>query len=120
MKQVLLVDDLESELKLIKSYLEKGGYSVTTATSAAEALEKLKEQIPHVIITDLVMPEMSGLELCRKLKKSAEMTKIPIIACSVKDKEIDQKWAKKQGVTSYLIKPCTQEQVLEAVASVSN
>lgn len=118
MTKILVVDDVQSEAQLMKSYLEKGGYEVQTVFSGAEALEALKEQSPDVIVTDLVMPEMSGLELCRKLKKNPETTQIPIIACTTKDRQVDQKWAQKQGVASYLVKPCTQEQMLEAVQSV--
>lgn len=118
MKQVLVIDDLKSELQLVKSYLEKGGYSVITANNAIEAIEKLKETLPDLIITDLVMPEMSGLELCRKLKKSEETAHIPIIACTTKDRQVDKKWAEKQGVSSYLVKPCSQEEMLETVKSV--
>lgn len=120
MKQVLVVDDLQSELQLMKSYLEKGGYSVITASSGAEALEKLQQSIPHAIVADLVMPEMSGLELCRKVKKNAETAEVPIIACTTKDRQVDQKWAQKQGVAVYLVKPCTQEQMIEAVESVTS
>jgi len=119
MKQILVIDDLQSELQLIKSYLEKGGYTVTTASSAIEALEKLKEFTPDVIVTDLVMPEMSGLEFCRKLKKDEVMAQIPVIACTTKDRQVDQKWAQKQGVVAYLVKPCTQEQMVEAVAAAT-
>ncbi len=119
MKQILVIDDVQSELQLIKSYLEQGGYTVTTAISAIEALEKLKEFIPDVIVTDLVMPEMSGLEFCRKLKKDEAMAQIPVIACTTKDRQVDQKWAQKQGVVAYLVKPCTQEQMVEAVTAAT-
>jgi len=118
MKQVLVVDDVNSELQLIKSYLEKGGYAVTTASSAIDALEILKGETPDVIVTDLVMPEMSGLELCRKLKKNEATAQIPVIACTTKDRQVDQKWAQKQGVAAYVVKPCNQAQMVEAVQSV--
>ncbi|MFP4134392.1 MAG: response regulator [Halothece sp.] len=118
MKEILVIDDVQSELRLIKSYLEKGGYTVTAVGSAIEALEKLKEYTPDVIVTDLVMPEMNGLEFCRKLKKDEAMAQIPVIACTTKDRQVDQKWAHKQGVAAYLVKPCTQEQIVEAVESV--
>lgn len=120
MTDILVVDDLHSEAELMKSYLENGGYAVTSVYSGAEALEKLSEELPKVIIADLVMPEMSGLELCRKLKKNPETSEIPIIACTTKDRQVDQKWAQKQGIAAYLVKPCTQEQMLDAVKSVIN
>jgi twitching motility two-component system response regulator PilH len=120
MKTVLVVDDMQAELQLITGYLAEGGYAVITATNGNEALEKVETQIPDAIITDLVMPEMSGLELCRKLKKTPETANIPVIVCTTKDRKVDESWAKKQGVSVYLTKPCNQAQLLEAVQSVTS
>ncbi len=114
-KKVLVVDDVKSELQLISHYLEQGGYAVTVAENGLEALDKVQAEKPDAIVTDLVMPELTGLELCRKLKKDPNTADIPVIACTTKDRKIDQSWAKKQGVTSYLIKPCTAEQLCDAV-----
>ncbi|MEM8603428.1 MAG: response regulator [Cyanobacteria bacterium P01_H01_bin.121] len=120
MSTVLVVDDLQSELQLISSYLIKGGYQVATAVNGIDALQKAKEHAPDVIVTDLVMPDMSGLELSRKLKKTPETASIPVIACTTKDSQVDKAWAKKQGIVSYLVKPCDQSQLLDAVKSVLN
>ena len=118
MKTVLVIDDLQAELRLMQDYLQNGGYSVIASSNGLEAIEEAVKQKPDAIVTDLVMPEISGLELCRKLKKNAETADIPIIACTTKDRKVDQSWAKKQGVAIYLVKPCTQEQLIKAVDSV--
>lgn len=120
MKTILVVDDMQAELQLISGYLSQGGYTVVTAMNGNEALTRVGEQAPDAIVTDLVMPDMSGLELCRKLKKTPETANIPVIACTTKDRKVDQSWAKKQGVAVYLVKPCNQEQLLDAVKSVIN
>ena len=72
---------------------------------------------PDIIVTDLVMPEVTGLELCRTLKRMPETADIPIIACTTKGRKIDQTWAKKQGIAAYIVKPCTEEQLVNAVHS---
>ena len=118
MKTVLVIDDFQTDLQLMKDYLQNGGYSVIAFSNGLEAIEEATKQRPDAIVTDLVMPEISGLELCRKLKKNTETACIPVIACTTKDREIDRKWAEKQGVSVYLVKPCTQEQLVEAVKSV--
>lgn len=118
MSKVLVVDDLQSELQLISNFIAQGGYQIATAINGSDALEKAKTHIPDVIVTDLVMPDMSGLELCRKLKKTAATADIPVIACTTKDSQVDQAWAKKQGIVAYLVKPCNQQQLLDAVKSV--
>ncbi len=114
-KKVLVIDDVKSELQLISHYLETAGYSVTTADNGLDALKMIKADRPDAIVTDLVMPDLTGLELCRKLKKDPETADIPIIACTTKDRKMDQSWAKKQGVVRYLVKPCTAEQLSDAV-----
>ncbi|MEL6927267.1 MAG: response regulator [Cyanobacteria bacterium J06600_6] len=115
MKTILVVDDLQAQLNLISGYLEQEGYRVVTAGNGNEALAKASAQTPDLVITDLVMPEMSGLEFCRKLKKNPETAEIPVIACTTKDRDMDKKWAKKQGVVAYLVKPFTQQEMVSAV-----
>lgn len=114
-RSVLVVDDMQSQLDLLTNYLSRAGYDVTTANSGAAALEKIKASKPDVVVTDLVMPEVTGLELCRELKRRPETADIPVIACTTKDRKMDQTWAKKQGVAAYLVKPCTAEQLVQAV-----
>ena len=115
MKNVLVVDDLKAQLNLISSYLAEEGFKVTTAENGNEALSKASAQSFDLVITDLVMPEMSGLEFCRKLKKNPDTANIPVIACTTKDRDMDKKWAKKQGVVGYLVKPFTKEEMITTV-----
>ena len=64
------------------------------------------------------MPEMSGFELCRQLKKNSVTQKLPIILCTSKNQEIDKLWGMKQGASAYLTKPYTREQLIETIQSV--
>ncbi len=115
MSKILVVDDLKSELDLISQYLTQAGYNVVTAIGGKEALEKIVHNKPDAIVTDWMMPEMGGLDLCRKLKKNPETANIPVVACTVKNREVDRIWANKQGVKAYVIKPCTQEDLVTAL-----
>jgi twitching motility two-component system response regulator PilH len=115
---VLVVDDLVSELELISLYLREGGYNVIGATNGKEAWEKTLGENPDVVITDVVMPDMSGFELCRKLKKNPGTQKLPIIACTSKNQEIDRIWGIRNGVDVYVTKPFTREEIIQAVKSV--
>ena len=118
-KTVLVVDDVQAEQDLISHYLQQAGYDVITANNGSEAISKVQAQRPDLIVTDLVMPEVTGLELCRLLKKVPATADIPVIACTTKDRKMDQIWAKKQGVSAYIVKPFQGEQLLDAVRSVS-
>lgn len=89
------------------------------AVGAKEALNKILEHKPDVIITDVVMPGMSGFELCRRLKTNPTTENVPIIICSSKNQEIDRLWGMKQGADAYLTKPYTREQILRTIRSVA-
>lgn len=119
MTTILVVEDTPSEMKLISYYLQESGYSVISAVSAKEALTKVIEQKPDVIITDVVMPGMSGFELCRSLKKHPKTEQVPIIICTSKNQEIDRLWAMRQGADAYLTKPFTREELLQVVKSIT-
>lgn len=118
MKTILVVDDLKSELDLITEYLTSSGYKVITAINGKEALDKIAAEKPDAIVTDWMMPEMGGLDLCRKLKKNADTATIPVIACTAKDRDVDRMWATKQGVQNYIVKPCSKEDLVNAVKQV--
>jgi two-component system, chemotaxis family, response regulator PixH len=104
MQTILVVDDTLSELELMTRYLREGGFTVIAATDA--------------IVTDVVMPGMSGFELCRNLKKNEATQKVPVVVCTSKNQELDRLWGLKQGADVYITKPFTQEDLLRAVKSV--
>jgi len=115
---ILIVEDSPSELELMSHYLQESGYNVIQATGAKEALEKALLQQPDVIVTDVVMPGVSGFELCRYLKRNPVTEKVPIVICSSKNLEIDRLWGMRQGADAYLNKPYTREQLLRVIKSV--
>ncbi|MBD6616644.1 response regulator [Komarekiella sp. 'clone 1'] len=115
---ILIVEDSPSELELMSHYLKESGYNVIKATGAKEALEKAASQKPDVIVTDVVMPEMSGFELCRSLRRNPITEKVPIVICSSKNQEIDRFWAMKQGADAYITKPYTRDHLLHTIKSV--
>jgi twitching motility two-component system response regulator PilH len=118
MRTVLIVEDTPSEMALISHYLHEFGYFVISAETGKEALNKAISQKPDVILTDVVMPGMSGFELCRSLKKNPATENVPIVICSSKNLEIDRLWGMKQGADAYLTKPFTQEQLIRVLRSV--
>ncbi|HIK05512.1 MAG TPA: response regulator [Trichormus sp. M33_DOE_039] len=115
---ILIVEDSPSELELMSHYLQESGYNVIKASGAKEGIEKALLEQPDVIVSDVVMPEMSGFELCRSLKKNPVTAKVPIIICSSKNQPIDRLWAMKQGANAYITKPYTREHLLRTIKSV--
>lgn len=119
MGTILIVEDTLSEMELMSHYLRESGYSVISTVSAKEALTIAIEQKPSVIVTDIVMPGMSGFELCRNLKKHPTTEKVPVVICTSKNQEIDRLWGLKQGADAYVTKPFTREQLVRAIKSVT-
>jgi two-component system, chemotaxis family, response regulator PixH len=118
MTTLLVVDDTPSQLELINCYLEDDGYTVIKAYDAKEGLKKALHNMPDIVITDIVMPGMSGFELCRQLKRNAATQNIRIIICSSKNGEIDKIWGMRQGADFYLTKPFGKQELLRAIQSL--
>ncbi|MFB8788689.1 MAG: response regulator [Potamolinea sp.] len=115
MTKVLIVEDNPSQMELMESYLRDSGHFVIRITNPKEALNKAVEQKPDIIVTDVVMPGMSGYELCRTLKNHPATASIPVVICSSKDQEIDRLWGMKQGASAYLTKPFSREKFLRTL-----
>jgi two-component system, chemotaxis family, response regulator PixH len=119
MGTVLIVEDTPSEMELMSYYLREYGYIVINAVTGKEAINKAIAQRPDVILTDVVMPGMSGFELCRSLKKHPATENVPIVICTSKNLEIDRLWGMKQGADAYITKPFTREQLIRVVKAVA-
>lgn len=81
-KLILVVEDEPDLQRLLKLFLERSGYSVTTADNGLIALEKLSHTVPDLVITDIMMPEMNGIELIREMKKNEDWAEIPVVVTS--------------------------------------
>ena len=115
MTKVLLVDDTLSQLELMEVYLKESGYTVIRINEPKLAIKQVIQHKPDIIITDIVMPGMSGFELCRYLKKHPETNRIPVVICSSKNQDIDRIWGMRQGAAAYLTKPFSKEQLIRIV-----
>ena len=120
MNHVLVVDDEEDVLDLVKTVLTGNGYSVTTATTGEEALVKAVETHPDLIILDVVMPGISGLEVCRLLKGKNAFKKVPIIMMSVLDRPIDHQHVEDTGADEFIHKPFDIGQLLITIDNIQN
>ncbi|MGY6529128.1 MAG: response regulator transcription factor [Cyanobacterium sp.] len=119
MAKVLIVDDSSTERKILVSYLEEIGVSITTAESGEEALTKIPNINPDLIILDVVLPGKSGFEICREIKSNDNTNKIPVIICSTKGSEMDKFWGMKQGADAYLPKPVNKEELFSTVRKLT-
>lgn len=117
--KVLIVDDSWTYLTLIATLLTERGYVVTTATDGEEAIEKALSERPDCMVLDVVLPKMSGFQVCRKLKQMDAVRNIPIILISSKNTPLDRHWGMQQGADIYLEKPFTDQDLLASVRSLT-
>lgn len=114
---VLIVEDNTNVAAYISNHLTDN-YSVYYARNGAEGLSKALEIVPDVIVTDLMMPEMDGIEMCRRIRANETVNHIPIIVITAKSEDRDKLIALNVGVDAYLIKPFNSEELLIRVANL--
>lgn len=117
-KKILLVDDEEGYLALIKDALEVRGFDVVTAASAIEAGLELASKKPDLILMDIRMPGINGVQACLAIKKNSTTVNIPIIAVSALSDDHIIKEAYKVGVTDYFVKPIDIEKLVKRIREI--
>ena len=115
MAKILVVDDEEPIQELLRFNLEKEGYLVCVAKDGQEALKHVKNDQPDLIVLDLMLPGMDGLEVCRKLRSNPKFQQIPIIMLTAKGEEIDKVLGLELGADDYMTKPFSPRELLARI-----
>ncbi len=116
-KEVLVVDDDPVLVKTLRVYLERAGYRVNEASHGLEALQRVKERKPDLILLDILMPMMDGFKVARMLKFDNKFKDIPIIVLTSRATEAERKIGAKVGANEYLCKPYKISDVLNVVGN---
>lgn len=116
--KILLVDDSNSQLEVLNKMFCHSGFEVETATNGAEAYQKIFSFAPDVILSDIIMPNLDGYQLCRLIKNNPTTNKIPVILFTVLDKKIDKFWGQKAGAEKFLSKTMEFDEILNATLDV--
>jgi DNA-binding NarL/FixJ family response regulator len=116
LNRLLVVDDEPNLLRAVAACLRSEGYEVTTARSGSEALLRLTESVPDLILSDIRMPGMDGFMLVRQLQASARTNLIPIIFLTAKDERADRIAGLRSGIHAYLTKPFEPDELLAVIA----
>lgn len=115
--KILVVDDDKKTVDLIKLYLEKDGYQVLTAYDGLQALELARQKRPDLIVLDLMLPQVDGLDICRTLRVRGE-SKVPIIMLTARTTEEDKLLGLDLGADDYVTKPFSPRELLARVRAV--
>lgn len=114
-RNILLVDDSKTELHYLSDLLGKRGYAVRTAVNGEEALRRLGEAKPDLILMDVVMPGQNGFQLTRAITRDPRFADVPVIMCTSKDQETDKVWGMRQGARDYVVKPVDGDELLAKI-----
>jgi two-component system alkaline phosphatase synthesis response regulator PhoP len=117
-RKILLVDDEEGFLSVIKEALEIRGFDVVTAKSAIEAGLELSSKKPDMILMDIRMPGIDGLQACAAIKKNPDTVNIPIIIVSAISEDAQIKRARKMGIPDYFVKPVDIESLVKKIKEI--
>lgn len=115
MYQILLIDDEEPLLASLSFYLIKEGYKVTTAADGVTALKLIQKNLPDIIILDLMLPEMDGIELFWRIRAFSD---VPILMLTAKDHEADKVWGLKSGADDYVTKPFSTRELIARIEAI--
>jgi phosphate regulon transcriptional regulator PhoB len=117
-KQIIVVDDEKDIVELVSFNLAQEGFSVLKAFNGRSAIEMIKAGKPDLIILDLMMPEMNGMEVCRVVRGNIEMSDIPVIMLTAKSDQLDKILGLEIGADDYITKPFHVRELLARVRSV--
>lgn len=117
-KKILIADDNENIREALASILEDAGHTLWIAKDGADALRKVREISPDILILDVMMPEMSGIDVCRTIKNDPNLKKTFVLMLSAKGQVTEQERGKEVGADEYIVKPFSPMEILAKINNI--
>ena len=117
-QKVLVIDDSKTELMALTDILQRQGMQVRTAENGEDAMKRLAEDKPDLILMDVVMPGQNGFQLTRAISRDPRYADVPIIMCTSKNQETDRVWGMRQGARGYITKPVDAAELQAKIAAL--
>ena len=114
-KKILVVEDQESLLKLESILLTSRGFEVRGVSDGQAALAALEDEIPDLMLLDIMLPDMDGFEICRMVKENERTRKIPVIMVTARKSSMDVQLSKEVGADAYITKPFKSAMLIETI-----
>lgn len=115
---IAIVEDEANIVELIKYNLDREGYRTISANNGRKGLDLIKQELPDLVILDLMLPELDGISVCKQLRSDAQTKSIPIIILTAKSEEADRVLGLEMGADDYVVKPFSMRELLARVKSV--
>lgn len=116
--RVLIVEDEPDIRGLLAFHLEREGYQVVKSSTGADALRQVRARPPDLVLLDLMLPEMDGLEVCRRLRQDPATAPLPIVMLTAKGEEVDRVLGLELGADDYIVKPFSPKEVVARIRAV--
>lgn len=117
-KRILIADDSQTQRVNLERILKAAGHEVISASSGNQAKDLAFAEKPDVIFLDIVMEDGDGYKACRAIKRDPDLKDTPVIMVSSKSNPVDEQWARRLGADNYILKPYSDEAILEQLASL--
>ena len=118
MARILIVDDSPTDIRVLSGMLERAGFQTTSASSAEEGIARARQELPDLILMDVIMPGTNGFQATRILSRDPGTSAIPVIIVTTKNMETDRIWGLRQGAKDFISKPPSERDLVARIQSL--
>ena len=117
-QEILIVDDEANIVLSLEFLMRQAGFAVRTAEDGEQALAALEEQVPDLVLLDVMMPGKDGYEVCQQIRRRPEWAQLPVIMLTAKGRDVEREKGLAMGADDYITKPFSTQEVVETVHSI--
>ncbi|GAA0887933.1 response regulator [Rhodanobacter soli] len=115
MATILIIDDSPTDVRVFTTLLERAGHQVAAVSTAEEGIERVRTDLPDLVIMDVIMPGMNGFQATRTLTRDPKTQNVPIVMITTKSMETDRVWGLRQGARAFITKPVNEKELLACI-----
>ena len=115
MATILIIDDSPTDVRVFTTLLERAGHQVVAVSTAEEGIERVRTDMPGLVIMDVIMPGMNGFQATRTLTRDPKTQSVPIVMITTKSMETDRVWGLRQGAKAFITKPVNEKELLACI-----
>ena len=118
MATILIIDDSPTDVRVFTTLLERAGHQVVAVSTAEEGIERVRADMPDLVIMDVIMPGMNGFQATRILTRDPATAGVPIVMITTKSMETDRVWGLRQGARAFITKPVNEKELLASISGL--
>ena len=115
MATILIIDDSPTDVRVFTTLLERAGHQIVAVSTAEEGIERVRADLPDLVIMDVIMPGMNGFQATRTLTRDPKTQHVPVVMITTKSMETDRVWGMRQGARAFITKPVNEKDLLACI-----